>query len=185
MIYLLFTEGYSATEGEGLVRPDVAREAVRLGRQLAALMPREAEIWSLIALMEFQSSRFAARIDAEGLPLTLEQQDHRRWDRSAIARGNEAMAPTSGRGVAPHPYDVSASALSSTRWRTIRRPGGRVAASRRTVAGLSQLTQNAVEILDAREINRDLAFSCRERDLHASVEAVTEPFGNLVEVSAA
>ena len=92
VIYLLFTEGYSATEGEGLVRPDVAREAVRLGRQLAALMPREPEIWSLIALMEFQSSRFAARIDAEGLPLTLEQQDRRRWDRSAIARGNEAIA---------------------------------------------------------------------------------------------
>jgi RNA polymerase sigma factor (sigma-70 family) len=92
VIYLLFTEGYSATEGEGLVRPDVAREAVRLGRQLSALMPREPEIWSLIALMEFQSSRFAARIDAEGLPLTLEQQDRRRWDRSAIARGNEAIA---------------------------------------------------------------------------------------------
>ena len=92
VIYLLFTEGYSATEGEGLVRPDVAREAVRLGRQLAALMPREPEIWSLIALMEFQSSRFAARIDAEGLPLTLEQQDRRRWDLSAIARGNEAIA---------------------------------------------------------------------------------------------
>ncbi|KAF2412309.1 RNA polymerase subunit sigma-24 [Microbacterium sp. B35-04] len=92
VIYLLFTEGYSATEGEGLVRPDVAREAVRLGRQLASLMPREAEVWSLIALMEFQSSRFAARIDAEGLPLTLEQQDRRRWDRSAIARGSEAIA---------------------------------------------------------------------------------------------
>lgn len=91
VIYLLFTEGYSATEGEALLRPDVAREAVRLGRQLAALMPREPEIWSLIALMEFQSSRFAARIDAEGLPLTLEQQDRRRWDRSAIARGNEAL----------------------------------------------------------------------------------------------
>ena len=92
VIYLLFTEGYSATEGEGLLRPDVAREAVRLGRQLAALMPREPEIWSLIALMEFQSSRFRARIDADGLPLTLEQQDRRRWDRSAISRGNEAIA---------------------------------------------------------------------------------------------
>ncbi|MFK4836288.1 RNA polymerase sigma factor [Microbacterium sp. ZW T2_14] len=91
VIYLLFTEGYSATEGEGLVRVDVAREAVRLGRQLAALMPHEPEIWSLIALMEFQSSRFAARIDADGMPLTLEEQDRRRWDRSAIARGNEAM----------------------------------------------------------------------------------------------
>ena len=104
VIYLLFTEGYSATEGEGLVRPDVAREAVRLGRQLAALMPREAEIWSLIALMEFQSSRFAARIDAEGLPLTLEQQDRRRWDRSAIARGNEAMARAArDAGIPPGP----------------------------------------------------------------------------------
>ncbi|MFB7882956.1 RNA polymerase sigma factor [Microbacterium sp. NPDC056057] len=102
VIYLLFTEGYSAAEGEGLIRPDVAREAVRLGRQLAALMPREPEIWSLIALMEFQSSRFAARIDADGLPVTLEDQDRRRWDRSAIARGLEAMgradAPTRGLG---------------------------------------------------------------------------------------
>lgn len=92
VIYLLFTEGYSATEGEGLMRPDVAREAVRLGRQLVAVMPREPEIWSLIALMEFQSSRFAARTDADGLPVTLADQDRRRWDRSAIARGNDAMA---------------------------------------------------------------------------------------------
>ncbi|WP_349425707.1 sigma-70 family RNA polymerase sigma factor [Microbacterium sp. LWS13-1.2] len=101
VIYLLFTEGYSATEGEGLLRPDVAREAVRLGRQLAALMPREPEIWSLIALMEFQSSRFRARIDADGLPLTLEQQDRRRWDLSAISRGNEAMtrADAASRGL--------------------------------------------------------------------------------------
>ncbi|MDR7184169.1 RNA polymerase sigma factor (sigma-70 family) [Microbacterium trichothecenolyticum] len=99
VIYLLFTEGYSAAEGEGLIRPDVAREAVRLGRQLAALIPRESEIWSLIALMEFQSSRFAARIDADGLPVTLEDQDRRRWDRSAIARGLEAM----GRAVPTAP----------------------------------------------------------------------------------
>ena len=91
VIYLLFTEGYAAAEGEGLLRPDVAREAVRLGRQLAALMPGETEIWSLIALMEFQSSRFAARIGADGLPVMLEDQDRRRWDRSAIARANEAM----------------------------------------------------------------------------------------------
>jgi RNA polymerase sigma factor (sigma-70 family) len=101
VIYLLFTEGYSAAEGEGLIRPDVAREAVRLGRQLVALMPREPEIWSLIALMEFQTSRFAARIDAEGLPLTLEDQDRRRWDRSAITRGSDAMrrADASTRGL--------------------------------------------------------------------------------------
>ena len=101
VIYLLFTEGYSAAEGEGLIRPDVAREAVRLGRQLVALQPGETEIWSLIALMEFQSSRFAARIDADGLPVTLEDQDRRRWDRSAITRGTEAMrrAGSSTRGL--------------------------------------------------------------------------------------
>lgn len=101
VIYLLFTEGYSAAEGERPLRPDVAREAVRLARQLSAMMPREPEIDALIALMEFQSSRFAARLDAEGLPLTLEQQDRTRWDRSAIARGREALrrADAAGRGL--------------------------------------------------------------------------------------
>ena len=100
VIYLLFTEGYSAAEGELSVRPDVAREAVRLAQQLAVLMPGEPEVHSLIALMEFQSSRFAARIGVDGLPLTLEQQDRRYWDRSAIARGSSAQrrADTAGRG---------------------------------------------------------------------------------------
>ena len=63
VIYLLFTEGYAAGGGEHPIRPDVAREAVRLARQLSALMPAEPEVYSLIALMEFQSSRFAARVD--------------------------------------------------------------------------------------------------------------------------
>ncbi|WP_439591166.1 RNA polymerase sigma factor [Microbacterium sp.] len=92
VIYLLFTEGYSPSDGEHTVRPDVAREAVRLARRLAALAPRETEVQALIALMEFQSSRFAARTDAEGLPLTLEEQDRGRWDRSAITRGRTALA---------------------------------------------------------------------------------------------
>lgn len=92
VIYLLFTEGYAAAAGERPIRPEVAREAVRLARQLRALMPREAEIDALIALMEFQSSRFATRTGADGLPLTLAEQDRRRWDRSAIARGREALA---------------------------------------------------------------------------------------------
>ena len=101
VIYLLFTEGYAAATGDRPVRPDVAREAVRLARQLRALMPRESEVDALIALMEFQSSRFAARIDREGLPLTLAEQDRRHWDRSAIARGREAMerADASPRGL--------------------------------------------------------------------------------------
>jgi RNA polymerase sigma factor (sigma-70 family) len=92
VIYLLFTEGYAAGDGEHPIRPDVAREAVRLARQLAALMPKEPEVYALIALMEFQSSRFASRVDAAGLPITLADQDRRRWDRSAIARGSAALA---------------------------------------------------------------------------------------------
>ena len=83
------------------MRPEVAREAVRLARQLSALMPSEHEVQALIALMEFQSSRFAARVDRDGLPLTLGEQDRRRWDRSAIGRGREALAraDAAGRGL--------------------------------------------------------------------------------------
>lgn len=101
VIYLLFTEGYAAAGGAQPVRPEVAREAVRLARQLAALMPSEPEVSALIALMEFQSSRFAARMDHDGLPLTLGEQDRRRWDRSAIARGRAALerADAAGRGL--------------------------------------------------------------------------------------
>ena len=101
VIYLLFTEGYAAGDGRHPIRPDVAREAVRLGRRLEAVMPSEPEVPALIALMEFQSSRFAARIDAEGLPVTLADQDRRRWDRSAIARGRQALAraAASARGL--------------------------------------------------------------------------------------
>ena len=95
VIYLLFTEGYAPAGGTVPLRPEVAREAVRLARQLAALTPNEPEVLALIALMEFQSSRFAARVDAEGLPLTLSEQDRRRWDRSAIARGQAALARAS------------------------------------------------------------------------------------------
>ena len=91
VVYLLFTEGYAPADGARAVRPDVAREAVRLARQLAAISPNEPEVYALTALMEFQSSRFAARSDAEGLPLTLAEQDRARWDRSAIARGREAL----------------------------------------------------------------------------------------------
>lgn len=92
VIYLLFTEGYAAGDGRHPIRPDVAREAVRLARQLAALMPGEPEVFALIALMEFQSSRFTARVDARGLPVTLADQDRRTWDRSAILRGRDALA---------------------------------------------------------------------------------------------
>lgn len=91
VVYLLFTEGYSPAAGDHPIRPDVAREAVRLARVLAAISPGDAEVHALIALMEFQSSRFATRIDAEGLPVLISDQDRSRWDRSAIARGRSAL----------------------------------------------------------------------------------------------
>jgi predicted RNA polymerase sigma factor len=128
VIYLLFTEGYAAGDGRHPIRPEVAREAVRLGRRLAALTPTEPEVPALIALMEFQSSRFAARVDAEGLPITLAEQDRRRWDRSAIARGREALARAEsfGRGLGyyglqaavAHCHAVAPSA-DRTDWRRI------------------------------------------------------------------
>ncbi len=128
VIYLLFTEGYSAASGEQAVRTDVAREAVRLARQLQALMPTEPEVSSLIALMEFSSSRFRARLDGAGLPLTLAEQDRTHWDRSAIARGREALARASSLGGGYGYYRLQAriaechavaSSFEETDWRQI------------------------------------------------------------------
>ncbi|HEY1088662.1 MAG TPA: sigma-70 family RNA polymerase sigma factor, partial [Archangium sp.] len=87
VVYLVFNEGYSATAGDDLLRPALCDEALRLGRLLARIDPGEPEVHGLLALMELQSSRFAARVDANGEPVTLTDQDRTRWDREAIARG--------------------------------------------------------------------------------------------------
>jgi RNA polymerase sigma factor (sigma-70 family) len=91
VVYLVYTEGYSATSGERWVRHDLAAEALRLGRVLAALLPREPEVHALVALMELQSSRFAAREAADGSPILLADQDRSRWDRAQIRRGVVAL----------------------------------------------------------------------------------------------
>lgn len=91
VLYSVFTEGYAATSGETWMRPDLAREALRLARVLARLVRREPEVHGLLALMELQSSRFAARTAPDGSPVLLPDQDRRRWDRSAITRGREAL----------------------------------------------------------------------------------------------
>lgn len=92
VVYLIFTEGYAATSGDRWVRADLADEALRLGRMLAGLMPREADAWALLAVMELQASRFGARTDAAGQPVLLADQDRARWDRAQIARGRAALA---------------------------------------------------------------------------------------------
>ncbi|WP_405002683.1 RNA polymerase sigma factor [Georgenia subflava] len=100
VVYLIFTEGYAATSGDRWIRPDLAHEALRLGRVLAGLLPREPEVHGLVALMELQASRFAARVAPDGSPVLLGDQDRSRWDRARIGRGRAALdrADAVGRG---------------------------------------------------------------------------------------
>ncbi len=91
VVYLVFNEGYAATAGDDWTRPALCADAQRLGRVLAKLMPAEAEVHGLIALMEIQASRLAARVDASGEPVLLLDQDRTRWDRLLIRRGLAAL----------------------------------------------------------------------------------------------
>jgi predicted RNA polymerase sigma factor len=91
VIYLIYNEGYSASSGRQWIRHELCTEALRLGRVLAALVPDQAEVYGLLALMELQSSRFGARTAADGRPVLLEDQDRTRWDRAQIVRGNAAL----------------------------------------------------------------------------------------------
>ncbi|MGA9715449.1 MAG: sigma-70 family RNA polymerase sigma factor, partial [Aeromicrobium sp.] len=92
VIYLIFNEGYSATSGDDWSRPDLVAEGIRLASMLADLAPDEPEVHGLRALVELQGSRLAARIDANGEPVLLEDQDRRRWDALRIRRGLAALA---------------------------------------------------------------------------------------------
>src|SRR5262249_53325599 len=91
VLYLIFNEGYSATAGDDLIRADLCLEALRLGRMLAELAPHEPEVHGLVALMEVQASRTAARTGPTGEPIPLEEQDRARWDQLLIRRGFAAM----------------------------------------------------------------------------------------------
>ena len=91
VLYLIYNEGYSASSGQRWIRDELCTEALRLGRVLAALLPAEPEVHGLVALMEFQSSRFAARTGPDGQPILLEDQDRAKWDRAQIVRGVAAL----------------------------------------------------------------------------------------------
>jgi RNA polymerase sigma factor (sigma-70 family) len=112
VVYLIFNEGYTASAGEDWMRPALLDEALRLGRMLAELAPAEAEAQGLAALMELQASRRAARVDAEGRPVLLADQDRSRWDRLLIRRGLAALARAEtlagARGEPPGAYALQA-----------------------------------------------------------------------------
>ncbi len=113
VIYLIFNEGYSATAGEDWMRPALCEEALRLGRVLAGLAPREPEVHGLVALMEIQASRSRARVGPSGEPILLFDQNRAQWDQLLIQRGLAALQlaetlRTGNLGGAPGPYVLQA-----------------------------------------------------------------------------
>ena len=108
VVYLTFTEGYVATSGDRWIRPELANEALRLGRLLAELVPREPEAHGLVALMEFQASRFAARVAHDGTAILPTDQDRSRWDHAQIRRGRAALLRADGVGRGRASYGLQA-----------------------------------------------------------------------------
>jgi RNA polymerase sigma-70 factor (ECF subfamily) len=108
VVYLVFNEGYAATAGDDWMRPELCQDAMRLGRVLAELVPDEPEAHGLIALLEIQASRAAARIGPNGEPILLLDQSRARWDRTLIRRGLAALARAEALGGARGPYALQA-----------------------------------------------------------------------------
>jgi RNA polymerase sigma factor (sigma-70 family) len=108
VVYLVFNEGYAATHGEAWMRVDLCEDALRLGRILAALVPDDAEVHGLVALMELQASRAAARLGPSGEPILLLEQERSRWDQLLIRRGLAALARAESLAEPLGPYALQA-----------------------------------------------------------------------------
>jgi len=128
VIYLIFTEGSSASSGRDLIRLDLAGEAQRLARVLARLMPDEPEVHGLLALLELTAARFPARTGPDGEPVLLDEQDRRRWDQAAIRRGRAALARAgaAGRGLGAYGLQAAiaechavAPSVGATNWERV------------------------------------------------------------------
>jgi RNA polymerase sigma factor (sigma-70 family) len=128
VVYLIFNEGYTAYRGEDWLRPQLCNEALRMGRTLASIAPREPEVHGLLALMEFNASRAAARVDANGEPVLLLEQNRALWDQLQIRRGMQALQRARELGGAGGAYALqaaivarhaAASTADETDWRGI------------------------------------------------------------------
>jgi len=108
VVYLIFNEGYTATGGDDWMRPELCQDALRLGRILAGLAPKEPEVHGLVALMELQASRAGARLGPSGQPILLLEQNRARWDQLLIRRGLVALAKAEALGGAEGPYALQA-----------------------------------------------------------------------------
>jgi RNA polymerase sigma factor (sigma-70 family) len=108
VIYLIFNEGYTATAGDDWMRPALCEDALRLGRIVAGLVPREPEVHGLVALMEIQASRSAARVGPSGEPVLLLEQNRGRWDQLLIHRGLAGLARAEKLGGSQGPYALQA-----------------------------------------------------------------------------
>jgi RNA polymerase sigma-70 factor, ECF subfamily len=153
VIYLVFNEGYAATAGDDWMRPGLCEEALRLGRILAELVPKEPEVHGLVALMEIQASRSGARVGPSGEPVLLLDQDRGRWDYILVHRGLAALERAEKLGGGPGPYALQAAiAACHARARTAAETDWeRIAA---LYDALAQLAPSPVV-----ELNRAVAFA--------------------------
>ena len=153
VIYLVFNEGYAATAGDDWLRPALCEDALRLGRILAELTPREPEVHGLVALMELQASRSRARVDRSGDPILLLDQDRGRWDQLLIRRGLAALgrAEQLGGTLGPFALQAAIAACHARAHTAAETDWARIAA---LYHALAQLTPSPVV-----ELNRAVALS--------------------------
>jgi RNA polymerase sigma factor (sigma-70 family) len=166
VIYLVFNEGYSATAGDDWMRPALCEDALRLGRILAELMPQEAEVHGLVALMEIQASRSRARVGASGQPILLFDQNRTLWDQLLIRRGLAALERAEKLGGAGGPYTLQGAIAAchararvpdETDWRRIvelyeklsaLRPSAVVELNRAVAVGMAYGPQAGLDVVD-------------------------------------
>ena len=167
VLYLLFNEGYSATSGADMLRPDLCTEGIRLARLVARLMPGEPEASGLLALMLLQDSRRGARVDDAGDLVTLEDQDRSRWDHAEIDEGRAILEAAARGGFEAGPYQLqaaiaachaTAAKAADTDWRTIARlyaqlgrmtPSPVVELNRAVAVGMADGPEAGLALVDA------------------------------------